>query len=127
MEIKKAKKGPPFQYEAAFKRKVVEELYSGQITKAELCRKYNLHYSSAMRFAKWYDKEQKELLSLQDMEPNSNPLPSEPAETKSQKELEEELRLAKMKIIGLETMIDLAEDIFKIDIRKKSGTKPSSE
>jgi transposase-like protein len=40
-------------------------------------------------------------------------------ELKNQKELEE----AKLKIAGLETMIDLAEREFKISIRKKSGTK----
>lgn len=37
--------------------------------------------------------------------------------------LEKALDLAKMKNIALETMIDIAEDKFKISIRKKSGPK----
>lgn len=41
--------------------------------------------------------------------------------------LEEELRLAKLKIICLETMIDVAEETLQIEIRKKAGTKPSGE
>jgi len=39
------------------------------------------------------------------------------------KKLEQSLEQAQMKNIALETMIDLAEQIFKITIRKKSGPK----
>ena len=39
--------------------------------------------------------------------------------------LEKALKDAQLKIIALETMITLAEEQFKIDIRKKSGTKQS--
>ena len=39
--------------------------------------------------------------------------------------LEKALRDAQLKIVALETMITLAEEQFKIDIRKKSGTKQS--
>ncbi len=37
--------------------------------------------------------------------------------------LETELRMSKLKVEALETMIDIAEDQIKIDIRKKSGTQ----
>jgi len=39
------------------------------------------------------------------------------------KKLQEELRKAKLHNELLNTMIDIAEDKLKIDIRKKSGTK----
>ncbi len=39
------------------------------------------------------------------------------------RELEKQLEDAQMKNIALETMIDLAEEQFKITIRKKSGPK----
>lgn len=42
-----------------------------------------------------------------------------------QKALEEQLAEAQLKIRALETMIDIAEEQLKIDIRKKSGAKQS--
>lgn len=42
-------------------------------------------------------------------------------------DLRKALQEAQLKIIALNTMIDVAEEQLKIDIRKKSGAKPSSE
>jgi predicted RND superfamily exporter protein len=39
------------------------------------------------------------------------------------KELEKQLELAQMKNVGLNTMIDIAEQDYKLEIRKKSGPK----
>jgi ABC-type tungstate transport system substrate-binding protein len=39
------------------------------------------------------------------------------------KELEKELELAQMKIVALNTVIDIAEKDYKLEIRKKSGPK----
>jgi predicted RNase H-like nuclease (RuvC/YqgF family) len=39
------------------------------------------------------------------------------------KELEGQLERAQMKNVGLETMIDIAENDYKLEIRKKSGPK----
>lgn len=125
MNIKKAKRGRKYQYEFSFKRKVCEELLQGQITIPELARKYNLSGGGTIyRWVKWYQEEQSELVSSQPMSnsPENNPN-EEPDKTAIQKELE----LAKAKIATLETMIDIAEEQFKIEIRKKSGTKPSVE
>ena len=41
------------------------------------------------------------------------------------KTLAAELAAAQLKIAGLETLIDLAEQELQFDIRKKSGTKQS--
>jgi hypothetical protein len=43
------------------------------------------------------------------------------------KQLESDLRMSKLKVEALETMIDIAEDQLKIDIRKKSGTQQSKK
>jgi transposase len=43
--------------------------------------------------------------------------------TAQTQEYEDKLRLAELKIMALETMIELAEDTYKIAIRKNSGTK----
>lgn len=77
-----------------------------------------------MRWVKWYQKEQSELLSSQSM---SNPPENISNEEQDKAALQKELELAKAKIATLETMIDIAEEHFKIEIRKKSGTKPSVE
>ena len=46
-----------------------------------------------------------------------------PDEVERIKELEAALEVAKLKIVGLETLIDVAEEQLNIEIRKKSGTK----
>jgi hypothetical protein len=53
----------------------------------------------------------------------STPDSAQLASEKRVKELEEQLRLSKLKVELLETMIDIAEDQLKIDIRKKSGSQ----
>jgi transposase len=126
MNIKKGKRGGQHKYDLSLKRKVCEELLSGQITLGELARKYNIPGAGTiMRWVKWFQKEQEELLFSPPMEKSQNN--NDPATENTDKGLEAELRLAKAKIATLETMIDIAEDHFKIEIRKKSGTKPSSE
>ena len=45
------------------------------------------------------------------------------AAQKQIKELEKQLEHVQMKNISLETLIDIAEEQLKIDIRKKSGHK----
>lgn len=39
------------------------------------------------------------------------------------KELEKQLELAQMKNVAINTMIDIAEKDYKLEIRKKSGPK----
>jgi transposase-like protein len=126
MEIKKGKAGRKHQYELAFKRKVCEELLSGQISIGDIARKYNIPGAGTiMRWVRWFQKEQEYLISLQNM--NDSPTHSEHNTNKSDQDLSTEIQTAKIKIATLETMIDIAEKQFNIDIRKKSGTKPSIE
>ena len=51
----------------------------------------------------------------------------ESALNKKIQELIKDLKYAKLKIIGLETMITVAENDLKIKIRKKRGTKQLKE
>jgi hypothetical protein len=48
-------------------------------------------------------------------------------EGKQLRELEEQLRLAKLEVEDLETMIDIAGEQFKIEIRNQSGAKSSKK
>ena len=65
------------------------------------------------------------LQMLPDKKPEDTPIAQKEHQDKGG--LDEELRLAKLKIICLETMIDLAEKNLQIDIRKKPGAKPAGE
>lgn len=127
-KIKESKRGRPSKYETSLKRKIVQELYSGSITRSDLCRKYNLGSNSTILcFERWYDEEQKQMLPSTSMIPDKEPEGT--ALTQQQPsgngDIVEELRLAHLKILCLETMIDVAEQTLHIEIRKKAGTKPS--
>jgi transposase len=67
----------------------------------------------------WVKQKQGEDAELSVLNPQVMPLKS----TVSDKALATELSMANLKINALETMIDIAEQQFKIPIRKKSGAK----
>ncbi|NWJ50594.1 MAG: hypothetical protein HXX14_16740 [Bacteroidetes bacterium] len=50
---------------------------------------------------------------------------SQSGSSEQTKALQKQIEQLKLKVEALETMIDIAEDQLKIDIRKKSGTKQS--
>jgi transposase len=126
MNIKKAKKGPAYKYDAALRRKIVEELLSGTILISHLQKKYNIGgCGTIMRWVKEFQDEDQNLLSSGMEKPQDKN--SDANKEKTFQDLEAELKLARLKIIALETMIDVAEEQLNIEIRKKSGTKPSSE
>lgn len=110
-------------YEVAFRRWLVRELDAGRITVSEAIRRFNFNpvnsktlighwrkkYASdiAVTLPAMTEKERQKLEALQ----------------KKMKQMEKQLEDAQMKNIALETMIDVAEEQLKIDIRKKSGPK----
>ena len=130
MEIKKGQSGRKHQYALSFKRMVCEELLGGTISIGEIARKYSIPGAGTiMRWVKWYQADQSDIVKLAAM--TTDPVPSENDEDQYSpaafNKLREELKLAKIKALTLETMIDIADQEFNIQIRKKSGTKPSVE
>ena len=128
--MKKIKPGNQ-RYAKSLKRKVAEEYLSGKFSYAVAAEEYGLKDKTVVReFVKWY----KRTLYLEQMEREKQPKdpPKQDASTESPtkeqlRALEEQLAEAKLKIAGLETLIDIAEQELQIDIRKKSGTKPSNK
>lgn len=128
--MKKIKPGNQ-RYAKSLKRKVAEEYLSGKFSYGVAAEEYGLKDKAVVReFVKWY----KRTLYLEQMEEKKRPKgppkqdTSIESPTKEQLEaLEEQLAQAKLKIAGLETLIDIAEQELQIDIRKKSGTKPSNK
>jgi hypothetical protein len=75
-----------------------------------------------MTYKQWQKKYSDEIhLSLQSM--SSKERADNKALEKRIKELEKQLELAQMKNVALNTMIDIAENDYKLEIRKKSGPK----
>lgn len=111
-----------FFYSREFKQTVVKEVLSGVITKQEASRKYGIKgHVTILRWIRKFDTSKQ-----YHMKSKGNP--QQPS--KSQQELEaenkrlrEELDLEQLRNRALNVMIDIAENQFKIPIRKKSGAK----
>ena len=122
--------GMQFQYEQSFMNKVVADYMAGdqsmnqvaaryQITKHQLAYWYSL-FSSELRqtilekpiiSTAMTDQEKKEFEALK----------------KQNEELRKKLDHANMKAFAFQTMIEVAEEQFNIEIQKKPGTKQSSK
>jgi len=107
----------------AEKRWLVREVESGRMTLGEAKEMVsNISKQPRVLINQWQSKFGGEIIL-------TLPAMSEKEKAKLQaahqriKKLEKSLEDAQMKNAALETMIDLAEQIFKIPIRKKSGPK----
>lgn len=117
-------------YSEGFKLKVVEEVLQGRFTKEEARREYGIRSKSGIlewtrqySGAQGYDKSGK-VLNTRKTKPSQDKIIEQSLKIK---ELEEALRLEKLKILLSNKMIDIAEEEYGIAIRKKSGAKQSKE
>ena len=109
-------------YETSFRRWLIAELDSGRMSVTEAREKFNLPHRFDKTYKHWQVKYSDEIhLSLQSM--SSKERADNKALEKRIKELEKQLELAQMKNVALNTMIDIAENDYKLEIRKKSGSK----
>jgi transposase-like protein len=104
------------------KEAIVADYLSGGGSFRYLGKKYDVAFKNIQRWVMEYKgikrtKIKKEPSADCSLSPSSPPLPTE------LKQLQEELRKAKLHNELLNAMIDIAEKDLKIDIRKKSGTK----
>lgn len=108
------------------KCELVEEIRSGMLSIQQCSRQYQLSRSILQRWNRWYFKTR----LLKYFKPTTIPTmkTSEEADQLRQqlKEAQAQLDQLKLKNAALETMISIAEKQLKINIRKKSGTKPSN-
>lgn len=100
------------------KEAIIAEYLAGGISYRKLEKKYGVDYCTVRL---WVMKDQGKYLKPEskkaEAEANQEELPTDI------KQLQAELRKAKLQNKLLNTMIDIAEDQLNIDIRKKSGTK----
>lgn len=109
------------KYEISFRRWLISQIDSGKMSMVEARERFKLnpsHYTTIIK--RWQEKYSDELhVSLQSM--SSKERADNKALEKRIKELEKQLELSQMKNVALNTMIDIAEQDYKLEIRKKSG------
>lgn len=96
------------------KRIIVFEINTGKTSIDEVINHYKVSSASVKAWVKLYT------CDIELEMPKVEKTEEEKVTDKNSQKLIDELKL---KVLGLETMIDIAEEKFKIDIRKKSGTK----
>lgn len=128
-EVKMCKKRSNYQkYSKELQLSIVSEYLSGGISKYALCKKYNIPSSSSLNnWLRTFVGEETIGSDMKKKEKESLPgegLASEVARLEKElKEAKLALYQAQMRADVYDTMIDVAEEMFKIPIRKKAGTK----
>jgi len=110
------------KYETSFRRWLVCEIESGRMSWQEARARFNLPNRFDITYKEWQKKYSDQIiltLPLMKAEDRTNNQELE----KRVKELEKQLELAQMKVVALNTVIDIAEKSYKLEIRKKSGPK----
>ena len=112
------------RFSESFKRKKVQEIESGQVKISEICRVYQIRKQSVYKWLQKYGsmQQKKERLIVE-------------TESDTLKVIELQRRVAELeRIIGQkqieidfkDKMIDLAEEVYHVDIKKKFCTRPSN-
>ena len=115
-------------YTDSFKRMVARESLTGELSVKELAKKYGLpHYNTVTIWRRSFRDKLDDVEHLLERPNTAEEKREIDIYRRKSKELEAELSNAKLKIVALETMIDIAEQELEIKIRKKSGTKQSGK
>lgn len=110
------------KYETSFRRWLVCEIESKRMGIQEARIRFNLPYRFSENYGHWQRKYSDDIvLTLPHMSAKDRVNNQEL--DKRVRELEKQLELAQMKIVALNTVIDIAEKDYKLEIRKKSGPK----
>lgn len=128
--IDKAFKRKPWQrIPESLKTRIVGEVLRGEITLRAASMKYSIHRTTL--YAALHKVQVNGLINdvpvprKKDVNLDMNQKQLERTSAQEIKALTEELKRAKLKNEALNIMIDVAEEKFKIKIRKKAGTKRS--
>jgi transposase len=95
------------------------------MTLSEAQTAYNIRNQKTIR--EWLQKHKSEKIDLCTATPISMGKSKKTATNVSTEALQKALKEAELKLKALNTLIDVAEEQLKIDIRKKSGARRSSK
>jgi len=123
------------RYSASLKRKIAKTYLSGEASYGVLAEEHGLRDKSVVKeFVKWYRRKLSEEPNFEDQQQETVLMKESKEENLSAsqlqarvKELEQQLKRSELKTELLETMIDIAEEQFNVEIRKKSGTNQSKQ
>jgi len=110
------------KYETSFRRWLVCEIESGRMTWQEARAKFDLPYRFDKYYKLWQQKYSDEIVLTLPLMSAKEQADNRQLE-KRIKELEKQLELAQMKVVALNTVIDIAENNYKLEIRKKYGPR----
>jgi transposase-like protein len=110
-------------FSRAEKRWIVGEIQSGRMTIGSACEHFELRSKNPYALLRSWIKQYGSEIYLTLPVMTDKEKQDYDALRERLKALEKDLEHAQMKNIALETMIDIAEEKLKIDIRKKSGPK----
>ena len=109
------------RYSKAFQQKVVTEIELGKLTIGEARKIYDIKGNGTIE--NWLKKFGKNHLLAKVVRVEMKDEKDKIKELEREKrQLESALANAHLKIIGLESLIDCAEDLYQIDIKKKFDT-----
>jgi len=114
------------RYSRAFKQKVVNEIESGQVSISQARKIYDISGGATIQhwlrcFGKGHLLNTIVRIEMKDEHDHIKEL------QKQKQALESALAKAHLKILSLETMIDVAEEHYRIDIKKNSATTASTK
>jgi len=101
----------------AKKQAIITEYLCGNLSLRQIGRKYNIDHKTIHHWVMKHEGKKPSKKADSETEAENTELPSDI------KQLQEELRKAKLQNKLLNAIIDIAERELKVDIRKKSGTK----
>jgi transposase len=104
------------------KEQVINEYLSGGTSGRKLARKYGYGPSTIQRWVMAGKKEKEKLQLLRAAKLSEKQEQEMPTDVK---QLQEALRDSRLKVCLLEAMIDISDEQFGTNIRKKAGTRPS--
>ena len=117
-------KGSKTQTSKTTRLLAVKEILSGFLSVEEAAIKYDMMpYTIGVwvrRLSSEINQDELELIQNEEIVVE-NPMTTD--EKNRIKELEKALKVKQLQVLGLETMIDIAERTYKLDIRKKFGSK----
>src|SRR5262245_15461333 len=123
---RKGQQGPSFQYELSFMHKVVADYMAGNESMTQVALRYQI---TKHQVVYWYSLFSSELRNTTLEYPIKTTLVTEQekkefeALKKQNEDLREKLELANLKAFAFQTMVEVAEEQFNIEIQKKPGTK----
>lgn len=119
------KKKDSFQYRSGFKFQLIESIVSDREPESSLARSYGIRTSTLSNLKKQLLETEGYFRILNSMKRKKEESPTAEELSAENAKLKKALELAMLKVAGLETLIEVAEEELKVEIRKKSGVKQS--